>query len=437
MSGTYSGQEVLRLLQGQRREVQEALSAAERYVEGHLRNREALSKQYQQAVADLGTALLPQLDPAWLSWAVHVTGYAPFRHHDPIAAREEERARLRQRLATIESDRRFSERELLRHPRTGTLIGRRQELAAHRAPWADVLERADHPRLERLLEVGYGTDRYAVPFWRLSYYQDWEAGDAILERFPGMGGFGALAEEIRQARETVSTLDHALAETDREIAAGVALETEHAQLVERLRDLDARWLDHARGRIVEHLLAIDPNVVKPIFRDRPEIQLLYLRASGIVAKVRYLDAIVAEHAEKLRRELPERLRKVDREIQKFRRPKNLHARWPRELVERRTRSRAAQHQKHFQRFEKHYQTVWIYEDWARARAHEDFLWWFLMTRGRVPGHYIPEVQAFVESHPQWAHGMPVEDRSDWDDAAAAAAIALAGDDDRIGSQDFS
>lgn len=436
MNGMYSGGEVVQLLRKQREEVQHALNHADGIVARHMNDRDELGRQYQQSIADFGTALLPQLDPAWLQYVVQLTGYSPFRHQDPIVGRETERAQLTAQLQQIEADPRFAQRELLRHPRTGTLFVKREELLGHRKPWADVLEAAQHPRLQRLLEVGYGTEQYDVPFWRLSYYQDWEAADEILEKFAGKNGFGEVRDEVLRARETVSTFDQEIDVLNRQIAEGAAIEHQHTQIGQSLQTIDQRWLEHVRGRLVEHLMTIDPKVVKQMLASNANVQLLYLRASGLLAKGRYLEAMVGESAGKMRQDLPAQLQKIDRDIQKFGRPKNLHAWWPREVIDRRTRSRADRYDKQFQRFEKHYHTVYVYDDWSRARAYDDFLWWHLMTDGRVPGHYIPEVYSFEQQHPQWAQGLPAADHDDWDDSDAAAAIAAA-DDDQTRSVDAS
>lgn len=422
-SNMYSGGEVVALLRRQREEVQWALNTADGLEARALGDRDELGRQWTQAVADLGTALLPQLDPAWRDYVVQLTGYTPFQHEDPIAAREAERARLTAQLQQIEADPRYAERELQRHPRTGTLVVRREELLGHRKPWADVLAASQHERLERLLQVGYGTEKYDVPFWRLSYYQDWEAADEILERFPGKNGFGEVQSEILRARETVSTFDQELAEIDRELAAGVALEQQHDHVARTLQTVDQRWLDFARGRVVDHVMTVDQKLMKERLASNPNLQLLYLRASGMTAKGRYLEAMVKENTGKLRQDLPVQLQKIDRDIAKFSRPKNLHAWWPRDVIDRRTRSRGDRYQKQFQRFEKHYHTVYVYDDWSRARAYDDFVWWYLMTDGRVPGHYIPEVAVFEQHHPQWGQGLPAPDHDDWDDSDAAAAIA--------------
>ena len=79
----------------------------------------------------------------------------------------------------------FQNRLLLRAPRTGTLVREITELEEFREPLAQVLQKAGHPRLQRLLDVEYGLPSYSVPFWRLSYFADWKAGDEIVERGHG------------------------------------------------------------------------------------------------------------------------------------------------------------------------------------------------------------------------------------------------------------
>lgn len=418
MSGTYTGGEVANLLRWQRDEIDGTIERANQALRHHERVKGELWAQLQQAQADLGAALLPQLDPAWLARAIQLTGYTPFQHQDPIAQREGERARLQAELAQIDADPAMRDAELLRHPRTGTLVVKRGELTGHRAPWADVLERAAHPRLPHLLDVGYGTESYDVPFWRLSYYQDWEAGDEILEKFPGKS-FGEVRAEILQARDTVATFDQAIGDVDRQLAHGWELERRRAQLADQLYHHDARYLQGARERLVQHLLTVDPKAVKPWVAADPNVELLFLRASGLAAKLRYLDAMIQEHAQKPSAQLFQQRMDLERQIAKYSRPKKLYATYPRDVIDHRTRSRKERWDKHFRRLESSYTTVYVYDDWSRGRAYHDLSWWHVMTDGRASGSYIPEVAAFEREHPDWT---PAREHDD-DDAAAAAIAA--------------
>lgn len=425
MSGMYSGRDVVQLLTNQKAELEEALSAADSAARRHGRVQGEVTDQYRQATSDLGVALLPALDPPRLARAIQLTGYTPFQHQDPIAAREQERQTLANELQAIANNPAYENRELLRHPRTGSLIVKRDEITGHRKPWADVLEAAEHPRLERLLEAKYGTDEYDVPFWRMSYYQDWEAGDAILERFPGKT-FADVRNEVLQARETVATFDGALLDLQRQINEGMLLDQRYTKVYELYQSLDQRYVEGARQRLVEHLLTMEPKWIAPRLQADPEVHALYLRASGILAKGKYLEAMVQEHTGSLKQQLAPQIQKIDRDIAKFSRPKHYHAWWPRDVIDRRVRSRRDRFHKQQQKFGQHYTTVYVYDDWNRARGYDDFVWWYLMTDNRWSGSYIPEVAAFERSHPEWQHHVP---EPTYDDSDAAAAIATSDSDD--------
>jgi hypothetical protein len=328
-------------------------------------------------------------------------------------------------LQTISNSPAYANRELLRHPRTGSLITKRDELVGHRKPWADVLEAASHPRLERLLDANYGLPEYSTPFWRMSYYQDWEAGDEILEKFPGKS-FADVRNEVLQARETVSTFDSELLDIQRQINEGVTLDQRYTQAYERYQSLDQRYLDEARRRLVEHLLTMEPKWIASRIQADPNVHALYLRASGLQAKDKYLGAMLQNHAGTLHQQLAPQIQKIDRDIQKFSRPKHYHAWWPRDVIDRRVRSRRERFQKQQQKFEQHYTTVYVYDDWDRARGYDDFVWWHLMTDNRWSGSYIPEVASFEQSHPEWQHHVP---EPTYDDSDAAAAIAMSDSSD--------
>ena len=129
--------------------------------------------------------------------------------------------------------------------------------------------------------------------------------------------------------------------------------------------------------------------------------------------------MVQEHAGKLKEQLAPALGKLDKDLAKFKRPKNLNAWWPRDVIDRRVKSRRERFVKQQQKFESHYTTVYVYDDWNRGRGYDDFVWWYLMTDNRFHGGYIPEVATFEQSHPGYVH----HHEADYDDSSAAAVIA--------------
>src|SRR5258706_9176499 len=83
---------------------------------------------------------------------------------------------------------------------------------------------------------------------------------------------------------------------------------------------DAAGPEHTRGRIVEHLLTTDASVVGQRFRATSSpLLLLFLRASGLNAKIRYLDEIQRNAIGEMQKDLAAQHQKMDTVEQRTRR----------------------------------------------------------------------------------------------------------------------
>jgi hypothetical protein len=414
----YGQREVLEALSEQLAELEHAHGERAALTERYRRDREGLIAEAWAAAMDLATAVLPALTPEALQQAWTLTG-TPLLQEDRIAVREADRQRLSARLAEIDVDPRWLDRDRLRAPRVGTLVRKKTELEEFRLPHVELLQKAAHPRLLRLIETGYGTERYAIPFWRWSYYQDWKAGDEILERFPERKDFTALAGDLAQAATDLPVFDRQIDELEQEIAAGKALAKEREDVAEQLRTVDERHLGLARTRIAEFVGKLEHADLAERLAA-PELAVLWRRASGMLAKIRYLDALQTELTtviEGLQRDA----QKTRLKIQKWARPRNAGAGMiPTEFRKLDVSARREKRRRILERQKETYAAVSGYRGWDRPDLVGDFLWWDVMTDGGLDGDFIPEVRSWREVHPP-------REREPWDrdDSAAAAATASA------------
>jgi hypothetical protein len=399
---TYSVGQFLQAAKVQRGDMEGMLAQIDQVKAEHERARAQVQQEYMRAANDLAVALLPELRQEAVDGVVALTGYAPWRQASPLAAARAELQSLSERIAAIEADPRYRDRELLRHATTGSLTRARAELLDMKKPWDEVLARAEHPRLQRLLDVGYGTPQYVIGWWRLSYYQDWEAADQILENFPGKT-FPDVAAEVARANETVGTLGAELQRVERDIEVGVGLEHQHRRYTLSRSQLGPRHLAEAQRRITEHVLTSDTQVMGTLLARQPEIVGLYKRAAGLSHKVQYLDAVFDQHVANLQPQLRMGIQKLDKDINKYRRPKNSGARFDSDHFEQRFRDRSERYQKHWARYRKTYQTIYVYDSYDRVDLLTDFLWWDVMTQGRYDGRYVPEVARFYQARPGYQY----------------------------------
>jgi hypothetical protein len=406
-------------------ELERAVAELDRLAGEHHQRRAAVETDAAQAMAELTQGLLPELTRPALERAVQLSGCAALIQEDLLGAMDRERAGLEQRRAAIEADRRFADRELLRAPRTGQLTRHIAELEEFRAPLVELVARAAHPRLERLLENGYGTEAYQVGWWRWSYYSDWKAGDEIAERFPGKS-FADVRADLVEARGSIAAFDQQLDGLRREVADGEALEGEHARVGEYLATIPERALAAARARLAGHLGGLEVADLGDRLAREPDLALGWKRVSGLRTKLAYLDQIVDEQLVKPRAAMRQQLLKVSQEITKWSRPKLAYAQYPADQYQRRFVDRQGRAWRTVDRYRKTYDTVYVFDRYDRGSLVEDFLWWDLMTGGRIQGGFIPGIADWHAAHPGYTYTPDPWQAHDHDAAAAAAEAVIGG-----------
>lgn len=383
--------------------VEEDLARVDSFHHWHQKQRADVDAELAEASRDLGQALLPSFHEKAIERAVSLTGYSPLAHErlgDRVAAEE---AQLAGQIAAIEADRRYWDAERDKSLRGVTPAVHTARLAQQKRQFDEFVLLAEHPRLQRLRDLGYGTPAYDVGWWRISHHQDKSAVDEILRRFPGFNGdFGRFLAEYGRCRAACEGLA-------RDLAAAQAVERllgEHERLVEARRTTKDRWLAWARERIVSHVLGTEASAMSRWLEREPPTRLIFLRASGLRAKVGYLDGLFQAHVGKMSVELRERRAKLQKlEAAYSRRPRTMPAeQFAKVFVDKRPKYHAR-----FQKYAKGYHRVHSFQRFHVARGVEELLWWDVMTDGRLDGSFLPDVGAFHDTHPDYEYERP--DRS--------------------------
>jgi len=413
------------MAQAQRLEGQLLAAIAEfnRRTELHDQRVAAVVQGRAEALGQLTAVLLPDFTTPTLQRAGRATGFARLLPVGETTGRlEAERQQLTARLAELDADPRYQQRELLRAPRVGTLSREVDELEDFKKPFVELLAAAAHPLLDELLAVGYGTDKYAVPWWRLSYYGHWKAGDEVLARFPGKASFADLRGELVTAKETVAVYETRLAELRGQIADGEAIERAHDDTAARLRDLETIYLTEWRALLARHLADADLVEVARNLADDEAASMLLKAFAGIDKKLVYLDRLHQEQVVAPRGALENELWKLRQDRMKLSRPKKAGTTFDGVKFEKRFADRGPRLQKQWARHDHASTTIYSFHDYDRGSLVADFLWWDLMTDGQIDGNFIPEVREFHQHHPDYVWRDHDRD-ADAADAAASAVLA--------------
>jgi hypothetical protein len=403
---------VLDAVAAQRQVIAEQRTRMANFSAYHAAERQKLAEEQRQAAHDLGQAILPRLDTASIAAAANAVGMVGLPSENIPAKLEARRAWLGERLREILHDPRFANRELLRHPRTGSLVTAMLEAEEHnRVTYPFVAACESHPRFERLWSTNFGTPEQTSSWWRYSHWQDRSAAQALTTQL-SKETFAEVRDEYAKCKETIAVYDAEIARLRAEIAAGEKLDRDYAALWDEHQTIDARALEHTRNRILQHVLGSDTSTVQQHLRAKSSpLLILFLRASGVAAKLAYLDGIQKKNMDDLELELKTQKERLDRAEQKTRK------RWapmPLEGYQKLTEDRRPRYEKRWQRFGKVYNTVHVYDRWDRGRYYEQLLWWDLMTRGRYDGSYMAEVSTFHAAHPHYQYD------ADWKSLAASS-----------------
>lgn len=400
----------------------EALQAEARAYDDELRahrvDLHTLDGEAEAAWQHLCEVLVPELAPealARVAGACELPSLMPAAVH---AAQAREAAALAKRIAEIDATPEYVQREGLLNEVEIRVAECDESLAPLRAVFDPIL---GAPGWARLRRERYGTPEYARRWFQLSYYRDWKEGDELVELHGprlGVRDFPGLLAKVSEAESAAWALqDERLALTRRR-AAVEQLVRERDEAATALAQLPARTLASARGRLRGHLDPLSPERVAELFPGDPAVTLALQRISGLAAKRRYLVAAAEQHLRLPRAALTEAIARNERDRLKLSRPKHAGRQFPAAAMERRFRDRGAARAKRTQRYADTRRQVVEFHDYDRGGLAREFLWWDLMTDGRVDGDYIPEVQ---RHHARF--GEPAHDR-----AVAAVADPGPGDD---------
>jgi hypothetical protein len=398
------------------------LDQADRYTSEllvkHDQRRYEVHAQANHALSELVATLLPVLTREHLAHAAGLTGYTPLVSGQPLERMAAEADDLARKIQVIEADPNFIHREHLRDPRGGKLILELAELDGARRSIEPLVAAAAHPRLPHLLAVGYGTPAYDVPFWRLSYYTDWEAADEILVNFPGKT-FSEFRDEYQRSVESLESLAQRAKEIDQLLRKGAEQDRRYATLRHAQETLAERTLSNLREHLGRHIVDSGGAAIGPRLAQVPELDILAKRVFGLGAKLDYLDGLRQSELVTLQREIAEGKARAQREAEKYARSKNAYAAIPVEKYQQRFRPIQERYQKRWHRYQHTSDTVYVFDRYDRGSFVQDFLWWDLMTDGRIDGDFIPQVASHHHQHPNYQYA-----RDDYhDDAARAVHIA--------------
>jgi hypothetical protein len=407
-----NAQQFVQALHAQAKGVEREIKALEAEQKAARADLARVGTEIEQAWTHLISVLVPSLSPAPLNATASRIRLRELEHAFVSNRMNQERAALLREQAALAGHPLFRDREAKRNEASIRLAEVEEALAP--------LEHSVHelecaPLFLEVFQSGYGTEGYAQKFWQLSYYRHWKHADLILEvhgKRLAVEDFSALRDKYVNEKSAITPLTATRDEWRRLVQDVADLEEKHGRVVQALESLEVRTLVWARGRVREHLNSMPPDELHRLLGNDEELRVALARMLGVEAKRRYLDDMLLNLIKPPLDDLRAALAKAHRDIAKLKRPKNYGRTFSDEEFQRRFgRDRTAAWNKRRTRIHDARTHVVAFHDYDRWSPARDFLWWDLMTDGRLDGDFISEVR---ERGPRHRHDV---------DAAAVASAS--------------
>lgn len=319
--------------------------------------------------------------------------------------------RLAERLAQIESNPAYAEREI-RRLRIETELREVEPLYNEARTALESMNRLSG--LDGLIARQWGTPQYPhqgiLRFLKGEYLRDWKNADAAVAALKA-SNFAEVAQRYADRKEQNQVLGERLGRRRDELKQIETLEWEFGKLQAEQADLPQQLKARLGSELAAYLTVRGPESASAL--PDPESAKRGLAAvEGIKHQIAYLE----ETANKLEGDLSGLLERSGRLRDEKRRYESERYRYRNKSFSQdqfdKRFGRASRYQRTGDRYERVTEVVYVYDRYDYVSPWETFLWWDVITDGRIDGNFIPEVAQYREMNPDYSY-----DRSAYSDAS--------------------
>lgn len=327
-----------------------------------------------------------------------------------------EQSQMQERITTIEQDERFQKFDALINPASGVLTTQIAELEPLFMGAETTLKKLRSMQgFERLRTNKYGRNDYAhqgvMRFLTPEYYTD-NADAAAIMKQSGVSDFLDVLSEYNTAQDRVNTLAPSLQRLREECATLQALTEEHHRTKERLATLESAYKLRIQEAIAEYCTLNDKQTLARLFAtataDKPDalaqMESAFKHFDGVEHQVEYLRALQAKVTDdrnglvQKSGTLADEARRYTADPHRFR-----NKQWTGDQFAKKFKRDTTRYDRTVHRYNRTGTVIYGFDGYDRISPFEEFLWWDIMTDGRLDGNFIPEVQEYYESHPDYEY----------------------------------
>ncbi len=341
---------------------------------------------------DIAQALVPTLDAATLdarAAALHMPSLAPAmvaqRRLQTLAQAAARKQALENDDDVIRSEALLNEADIKLHELNDAIAPLEASITALRAA----------PLFQELLAHRYGTPDYGIRFWQMLYYKHWKHADLVVAanlKRTGCATFADLAKRYVNECNAAEQLRNDKSAWNRVTSRVRSKLKQRDEAATTITDIDNIMLRLTQSLVVEHLKPLEDSLHERLAFS-PDALTAFRRVQGLQKKHEYLKALAEQPLKQAFADLKRTEASIQKNSLKLLRPKNYNRRWYNQQAQGFLgKDRRESWQKKRERWANTHTQIVQFNDYDRYRPMRDFLWWDVMTDGRLDGNFVPEVQ---------------------------------------------
>lgn len=370
-------------------------------VQENERRRTDLRQRIQGALANLAAVVVPQInEEALRSLASTINAPRLSSLTGTWAKKEQE---LKSKVAAIEAMDEFQKRGALTAEKSGVIPAQIAELEPIYSKLSDELRTLKSmPRIERLIASGYDTDRYPhkgfLRFLNSEYLADWKHADEILER-TGAKSFVDVAARYKELEQQTSSIGESLTDLREQFKRISALEHQYNTAKEELENLPQNMRADI-GREIAAYIESGGSTASQVFPNAEDVSKRYAVIDGMKHQEDYLANLNSKITQD-GTDLSTRMEKLRSE--KMRYEEDPHRFRNKRFDDEQFAKRFGndRYDRLYDRYDRMGETIYVFNDYGRVSPFSEFLWWDVMTDGRLDGNFIPDVYEYRHQHPDY------------------------------------
>jgi len=336
-----------------------------------------------------------------------------FNHPEPLSYIEDmnkEKELLKKKILEIENNNEFKKREALTHPEHGVIVTQINEIKPIYESAKEIYDKINSFSYFKILkERNYGTDLYPYKglkkYFIPQFYQDWKNADIIVEELK-VNNFIDVLNLYDQASNQVKNLGSALEDYENQILKIKNLEREYEESKYKLENIENFYYKKLKDIVYNFYKTNDKTLLLKVIESNKDIEEQFKAIDGIDHQIEYLQKLYEKVSDD-RNKLVNKAGRLAEETSKYKLNayKYRNKRFSETDFQKKFSRDEERFNKMYDKYDRYGNTIYVFNDYGRSSLLTDFLWWDLITDGRLDGNFIPEVNEYYSTHPEYSEDI--------------------------------